>query len=123
IRQAAANVQHLQKALEQMNVKLPEVLSDVTGLSGLRIIRAILAGERDPHALAGLASPRCAKTRAEFAMALHGLWQPEHLFELQQAHDLFVTYQRLLDECDRPIEAGRGKQPSRAGGKPVPHNP
>jgi transposase len=123
IRHAAAHVQHMQKALEQMNVKLTEVLSDITGLSGLRIIRAILAGERDPHALAGLASPKCAKTRDEFARALQGLWQPEHLFELQQAHDLFETYQRLVDECDRQIEAELAKQPGRAGDKPVPRKP
>jgi transposase len=123
IRQAAAHVQHMQKALEQMNVKLTEVLSDITGLSGLRIIRAILAGERDPHTLAGLASPKCAKTRGEFALALQGLWQPEHLFELQQAHDLLVTYQRLVDQCDQHIEAELAKQPNRAGDKPVPRKP
>src|SRR5262249_27995262 len=115
IRQAAAHVQHLQKALEQMDVKLTEVLSDVTGVSGLRIIRAILAGRRDPHALAELASPKCAKTREEFALALRGLWQPEHLFELRQAHDLFETCQRLVDECARHIEAELAKQPNRAG--------
>jgi transposase len=120
IRQAAAHVQHLQKALEPMNVKLTEVLSDSTGVSGLRIIQAILAGRRAAHALAELASPRCAKTRDEFALALQGLWQPEHLFELQQAHELFVTYQRLLDDCDRQIEAELAKQPNRAGDKPVP---
>jgi transposase len=123
IRQAAAHVQHMQKALEQMNVKLTEVLSDITGVSGLRIIGAILAGERDPRLLAGLASPKCARTRDEFALALQGLWQPEHLFELRQAHDLFATYQRLLDECDRQIEAELARQPNRAGDRPVPHRP
>jgi transposase len=123
IRHAAAHVQHMQKALEQMNVKLTEVLSDITGVSGLRIIRAILAGRRDPHALAELASPKCAKTRDEFALALQGLWQLEHLFELQQAHELFVTYQRLVDECDRQVEAALAKQPNRAGDKPVPRKP
>jgi transposase len=123
IRSAAAHVQHMQKALEQMNVQLTEVLSDITGVSGLRIIRAILAGERDPHRLAGLASPKCAKTRDEFALALQGLWQPEHLFELQQAHDLFVTYQRLVDECDRQIEAELAKQPNRSGDRPMPGKP
>jgi transposase len=123
IRYQAGHVQHMQKALEQMNVKLTEVLSDITGVSGLRIIRAILAGERDPLTLAGLASPKCAKARGEFALALQGLWQPEHLLELQRAHDLFVTYQRLLDECDRQIEAELAKQPDRAGGKPVPRKP
>jgi transposase len=123
IRAAAAHVQHMQKALEQMNVKLTEVLSDITGISGLRIIRAILDGERDPQRLAGLASPKCAKTRDEFALALRGLWQPEHLFELRQAHALFATYQRLLDECDRQIEAELAKQPNRAGDRPLPHRP
>jgi transposase len=62
-----------------------------SGLIGLRIIRAVLASERNPHTLAALASPKCAKSRDEFALALRGLWQPEHLFELQQAHDLFGT--------------------------------
>jgi hypothetical protein len=56
-------------------------------------------------------------------LALQGLWQPEHLFELQQAHDLFETYQRLVDECDRQIEAEMAKEPSRAGNKPVPRKP
>ena len=120
IRHAAAHVQHMQKALEQMNVKLTEVLSDITGVTGLRIIRAILAGERDPHTLAGLASPICAKSRDEFALALQGLWQPEHLFELRQAQDLFQTYQRLVDECDRQIQAELARQPDRAGDKPGP---
>jgi len=123
IRHAAAHVQHMQKALEQMNVKLTEVLSDITGLTGLRIIRAVLDGERDPQALAGLASPKCAKTREEFALALRGLWQPEHLFELRQAHELFLTYQRLVDECDRQIEAELARQPDRSGDKPVPRKP
>ncbi len=123
VRHAAARVQHMQKALEQMNVKLTEVLSDITGLTGLRIIRAILAGQRAAHTLATLASPKCAKSRDEFALALQGLWQPEHLFELQQAHELFVTYQRLLDECDRHLEAELAKQPNRALDKPVPHKP
>jgi len=123
IRHAAAHVQHMQKALEQMNVKLTEVLRDITGLTGLRIIRAILAGDRDPLTLAGLASPKCARTRAEFALALQGLWQPEHLFELRQAHDLFETYQRLVDECDRQLEPELAKQPNRAGDRPVPRKP
>jgi transposase len=123
IRHAAAHVQHMQKALEQMNVKLTEALSDITGATGLRIIRAVLAGERDPRTLAGLASPKCAKTRDEFALALRGLWQPEHLFGLRQAHDLFVACQRLVDECDRQIEAELAKQPDRAGGRPLPPKP
>jgi hypothetical protein len=103
IRHAAAHVQHMQKALEQMNVKLTEVLSDITGLTGLRIIRAILAGERDPHRLAALASPRCAKARDEFALALPGLWQPEHLLDSGSSSD---------GQTDRVMQPVRTRQAS-----------
>src|SRR5262249_62411912 len=84
---------------------------------------ATRAGDGDPGALAGLASRKCAKARDEFALALQGLWQPEHLFELRQAHDLFGAYQRLVDECDRQVEAELANQPNRAGDKPLPRKP
>lgn len=123
LRYGAMHVQHMQKALEQMNVKLTEVLSDITGVSGLRIIEAILGGERNPHTLAALADPQCAKSRAEFALALQGLWQPEHLFELQQAHALYQAHRRLIAECDQKLEAELTSQPNRAGDKPLPNKP
>ncbi len=120
IRYAAGHVQHTQKALTQMNVKLTEVLSDITGRSGLAIIDAILGGERCPDLLAGLASPKCAKTKAEFARALEGLWQPEHLFELEQARALFRYYQGKIDECDQRIALELANLPNRSGNREVP---
>src|SRR5262249_34188636 len=80
VRYAACHTQHMQKALEQMNVKLTEVVSDITGLTGQRIIAAILAGERDPAGLARLRDPKCKNDAATIARALEGTWRPEHLF-------------------------------------------
>jgi len=75
----------MQKALQMMNVKLTQVVSDITGVTGLSIIRAIVAGERDPRVLARLRNPQCAKSEAEIAKALQGNYKPEHLFVLKQA--------------------------------------
>ena len=85
VRYAASHVQHMQKALEQMNVKLTEVVSDITGVTGLSIIDAILGGERDPMELAKRRDQRCHHSEALIALALEGTWRPEHLFELRQA--------------------------------------
>jgi transposase len=117
IRLAAMHVQHMQKALEQMNVKLTEVLSDITGVSGLRIITAILAGKRDARTLAGLRDPGCAKSVDEIALALEGTWRPEHLFELKQAYELFQCYQLKVSECDQQIAADLQSLPNKAGDK------
>jgi transposase len=117
IRLAAMHVQHMQKALEQMNVKLTEVLSDITGVTGLLIIKAILDGERDPQALARFRHEQCAKSKDEIAQALAGSWRPEHLFELQQAYELFQFYQQKVGECDRRLAAELDGLPNRAGAK------
>ncbi len=85
IRYAASPTQPLQQALEQMNVQLTEVVADRTGLTGQRIIAAILAGERAPRCLAALRDPKCKNTGATLAKALEGTWRPEPLFALQQA--------------------------------------
>ena len=85
---ASHHIQHVQKALEQMNVKLTQVVSDVTGVTGMRIIRAILDGQRDPRALAGLRDRRCQHDEATIARSLEGSWRPEHLFALRQAVEL-----------------------------------
>jgi len=89
VRYAAYHVQHMQKAMEQMNVKLTEVVSDITGLTGMSIISAILNGERDPVKLAKLRDARCHSSEDRIALALEGTWRPEHLFELRQAYDLY----------------------------------
>jgi transposase len=120
VRYAAGHVQHMQKALEQMNVKLAEVLSDITGVTGMKILRSILAGERDGRKLAALRDPRCVKEVAEIALALEGTWRAEHLFALKQSFELFEAYQAKLTECDRVIEAELAKQTARAGDKPMP---
>jgi transposase len=117
IRYAAGHVRHVQKALEQMNVKLTEVVSDVMGLTGRRVVRAILAGERDPDVLAGLRDKHCKATRAEIARALDGSWRAEHVFALGQAFALVEAYEQQVAACDRRIEAELAGLPARSGDK------
>ena len=102
---ASHHVQHMQKALTQMNIKLQHVVSDVTGKTGLDIIRAIVAGERNPRELAKLRDYRVKSSEATIAKALRGHWRDEHLFELAQSVELYITYQDKIAGCDRQIEA------------------
>jgi transposase len=118
VRYAASHVQHMQKALEQMNVKLAEVTSDITGLTGTTIIEAILRGERDPQKLAALRHARCAKTQAEYAKALAGTWRPEHLFALKQASALYRFLHQQIADCDEQMRKELERLPNRAGAKP-----
>jgi transposase len=111
IEHRAAHVQHMQKALQQMNVLLAQVLKDITGVTGQAIIRAILAGERDPVKLAQLRDPRCAKEEAEIAQALTGNYRPEHLFALKQALTLYDCYTVQIEECDQELERVLGELP------------
>ena len=100
----AGHIQHLQKALQQMNVQLTQVLSDITGTTGLAIIRAIVAGERDPQTLARLRHGRCQRSEVEIAKALSGHYRPEHVFALKQALALYDFYTAQVQECDTTIE-------------------
>jgi hypothetical protein len=100
----AAHIQHMQKALQQMNVQLTQVISDITGVTGLAIVRAIVAGQRDPQQLATLRDPHCKKSAQEIAKALTGNYRPEHLFALQQALALYDFYTEQLAACDGEIE-------------------
>lgn len=104
IEHRAAHTQHMQKALHQMNLQLTQVLSDVTGVTGLAIIRAIVGGERNPQKLAQLRHGRCQRSEADIAKALTGSYRPEHLFALKQALALYDAYSAQLTECDRQIE-------------------
>lgn len=104
LRYRASHIQHMQKALHQMNVKLMNVLSDVTGQTGMRIVRDILAGIRDPHLLAQHRDHRCHKSAAEIAKSLEGDYRSEHLFALQQAVELYDIYTEKLRRCDAEIE-------------------
>jgi transposase len=105
IRYAGQHVQHMQKALEQMNVKLTEAVSDITGATGMAIIEAILRGQRDPLALAKLRNDHCRRTEAEIARALYGNWRAEHLFALKQAVTLYGFYRQQIQECDVQLQA------------------
>jgi transposase len=109
IRYSSRHILHMQKALEQMNVKLTEVLSDIMGVTGHKIIKAILHGERDPRRLAQLRHGCCKKDEEELARALDGTWREEHLFALEQAHQLWQTYQERLEEVDARLAKQLGR--------------
>src|SRR5262245_1239317 len=113
----------MQKALEQLNVKLTEVVSDITGVTGLSIIQAILRGERDPVQLAQRRDPRCKESEATIARALQGTWRPEHLFALRQALALYEFYHQQLSAGDGAIEAQLRTFADRRGGPPLPYRP
>src|SRR3954454_9180545 len=117
VRYAASHVQHMQKALEQMNVKSAGVVSSITGLTGMLIIKAILDGERDPTRLAELRDERCHSSKEQIALALQGTWRPEHLFELRQAYDLYQFHHKQITECDDQVQAELNRLPNRAGEK------
>ena len=102
---AARAIQHMQQALELMNVKLTEVVSDITGTTGTAIIEAILGGERDPDRLSLYRDRRCARSREEIARALHGHWRDEHLFALAQARDHYRYLSERIQACDQRIDA------------------
>jgi transposase len=104
IRYQARHVQHMQKALAQMNVQLANVISDIVGETGQKIVRAIIAGERDGCILANLKSNRIRASKDEIAKSLVGNWREEHLFALKQAMSLYDAYSERLDECDRQLE-------------------
>ena len=111
--------QHMQKALQQMNVQLHQVLSDVTGLSGTRIIEAILKGERDPLKLAGLVDKRVRARQATIQKALRGDYRPEHLFMLQTAFDLYQIYDQKIHLCDQQALAQMAPMPTQES-QPLP---
>ena len=113
---AASHIQHMQKALTEMNLQLHHVVTDITGATGLRIIRTILAGERDPKVLARLRDYRCHSSAETIEKALTGSYRAEHLFALEQALALYDAYHEKASACDARIEAvlkalsiGRGR--------------
>lgn len=101
---AARHIQHMQKALTQMNIQLQHVLSDITGSTGQAIIRAIIAGERDPQVLAQLRDPRVKSSPERIAKALEGDWRAEHLFALEQAVALYDVFQQKIQDCEQRIQ-------------------
>ncbi len=102
---AAAHIQHMQKALMEMNLQLHHVVSDITGATGMRIIRAIVAGERDPDVLAGFRDVRCHSSIETIRASLVGNDRDEHIFALTQSLELYDFYHAKVAECDRKLEA------------------
>jgi transposase len=98
---ASDHIRHMHKALDLMNVKLHLVVSDTVGVTGMRILRAIIDGKHDPKYLAALREPSCQRSKEDFVKALIGNYRHEHLFALKQAVDLFDTYQKKIEECDQ----------------------
>jgi len=126
---ASQHIQHMQKALTQMNVLVHHAVEDITGVSGMRIIRSIIAGERNPVTLAAMREAGCKKDAATVARALEGNWREEHLFALRQAVELFDSYQAKVHDCDQQIlthlktmedhsDSGTGTPPEPAGKSP-----
>lgn len=127
---AGSHIQHLQKALERMNIKLHDVISSVVGVSGLKIIRAILAGQRDAEELLKLCDGQIQKKKAEAVKeSLRGTWKAEHLFALKQGLEAWEFYQQKIGECDREIErvlqelAGPQTMPQSKGKPGGPNTP
>lgn len=117
---AASHVQHIQKALVQMNVQLQNVVTDVTGLTGMKIIRDILRGVRDPQILAQHRDYRCKSSTEMIEKSLIGNWRDEHLFALRQAVELNDFYERQIADCDRIIDSYAASLPAVASTDQLP---
>lgn len=118
--QGAMHIQHMQKALTQMNLHLHHVLSDLSGVSGLAIVDAILAGERDPQRLAKLRDRRVKASEETVRKALVGDWRPEHLFTLRQARDAYRYCREQMQACDAEIERMLATLPSQVDPTQLP---
>ena len=103
VQMAATHINHMQKALDQMNLQLHHVISNIAGQTGLAIIDAILGGERDPYVLAKLRNERIKASEEVIAKSLVGDYRPEHLFTLRQSLAAYRSYQKLIEDCDREI--------------------
>lgn len=103
--QAATHIQHMQKALMQMNVQLHHVVTDITGVTGMKIIRAIIGGVHEPEVLAQHRDVRCKQSVQTIREALEGNYRPEHVFALRHALELYDFIQAMVAECDVEIEA------------------
>jgi transposase len=117
---ASDHIQRMQKALQQMNIKLSNVLSDITGLTGMAIIQAILDGERDPLKLAKFRDPRCKSSLEVITKSLVGNWREDHLFELRQEVELVRFYRTKMEECDVQIASWMSQTTKHGNAAPLP---
>jgi transposase len=120
IQASAQHIQHMQKALQQMNVLLHNVVSDITGATGMRIIKAILSGERNPQVLASYRDGRCHNSQQTIAKSLVGNYRDEHLFALRQAVELYEIYQTKIADCEAVIMAQLNHYPDISDDEPPP---
>jgi transposase len=120
VQAGARHIQRIQKALTQMNIQLANVLSDVSGMTGQAIIKAILAGEHDPHKLAELRDPRVKASEEQVERSLEGHWQEDLLFVLKQEQDGYEFCQGQMAECDRRLDQYLQQQKDRSQGASLP---
>lgn len=113
VKEGARQILLMQKAMEQMNVQLHKAVDDITGLSGLRIMRAIVSGSRNPRELASLRHPSCKLSEDDFVAALTGTYRSEHIFALRQALEAYDFFQAQIERCDKTIQAYMSHLPSR----------
>ncbi len=123
IQMSSEHIQHMQKALNQMNLQLHHVISDITGATGLAILDAILHGERDPHKMAELRDRRIKASEETIVKSLIGDYRPEHLFTLRQSLSAYRYHQQLITECDREIERQLGNFESKLDPPPPATQP
>jgi len=120
VQRASDHIRHMQKALRQMNLLLDNVVSDINGMTGMKIIRAILAGERDPAVLAQFRDNRCKHDDKTIAASLEGHYREEHLFALKQSVELYDVYQQQIANCDETIQAQLDRMESRGDKDDLP---
>src|SRR5437899_637643 len=104
VQMTSQHIQHMHKALTQMNVQIHHVISAITGVTGLAIVDAIVAGQRDPMVLAKLRDPHIKASEETIRKSLVGNWRPEHLFTLKQSRQMYQDYQEQITACDEEIE-------------------
>ena len=120
VQSAGRHILRIQKALTQMNLQLANVLTDVSGATGQAIIKAILAGEHDPHKLAEFRDPRVKASEEQIAQSLEGNWQPDLLFLLKQEQDGYEFCHKQMAECDRQLAQYLQRREDRSHGAPLP---
>src|SRR5467141_3700158 len=120
VQAAASHIQRMQKVLTQMNVQLANVLSDISGVTGQAIIKAILAGQRDPHKLAEFRDPRVQASEEEIARYLEGHWQEDLLFVLKQEQEAYEFCHQQMAACDRQLEQYLEQREDRGPGTRLP---
>jgi len=120
ITRSSDEVRRMQKSLEQMNIKIHVVISDILGKTGMQIIQAIINGNHDPEDLSKLRDPRIKASREDIIKSLQGIWKAEYLFTLSQAYDTYMFYQKQIQECDRKIHEQLSIQVAKANEGEVP---